>query len=420
MICRKSIRWTAPVLALGLALIAANDAKASGFSVFTHGASALGQGNAVTAHTQSPSTIFYNPALMNRLDGTRLELGTTALMVSREYNPAGGGTPTSNDSSFFPSSIYVTHKFNDSLSAGLGIFNPFGLGTEWSDTWAGKYIATKSELTTYNFNPAVSWQVTKDLAVAAGLDVILLDATLQRKLPPSALSLPLVAGDVNSKFKGDGTGIGFNVGIAYDPIQKVTLGVSYRSPVTIDIDGDATFSNPNIPGGHSTVSGKSKVTLPQQLTAAVAYRGTEKLTVEAGLRWEGWSSFDKLQIDLANGGSTTTPRDWKDTWGFNLGGRYQYSDMVALLAGYVYGDAAAPGNTFDPSIPDANTHVFCVGTDVNFNRFNLALSYAYQLYEKRTKSNTISGGLPSPPFSTANGTYETDAHLVALSLGYKF
>lgn len=417
---RKNLGWVAPTLLFTLTLAAANDAKASGFAVFTHGASALGQGNAVTAHTQSPSTIFYNPALMNRLDGTRLEFGTTALLVSREYQPAAAGTPTSNDSSFFPSSFYVTHKFNDALSAGVGVFNPFGLGTEWSDTWDGKYIATKSKLTTYNLNPAVSWQVNKELAVAAGLDVMFLDATLQRKLIPTVVGLPQQAGDVNSKFKGDGIGVGFNVGAAFDPIKDVTLGVSYRSPVTVRINGDGTFSNPNIPGGKSSVPGKSKITLPQQLTAAVAYKGIDRLTLEAGLRWEGWSSFDKLQIDLDNGGSTTTPRDWHDTWGFNVGGRYQYSDSVALLAGYVYGDAAAPGSTFDPSIPDANTHVFCLGTDLNFDRFNVAFSYAYQLYEDRTKSNTISGGLPSPPFSAANGTYQTDAHLLAVSLGYKF
>jgi len=245
-----------------------------------------------------------------------------------------------------------------------------------------------------------------------------LNATLQKKLPSAVLpaQLGIPAGiDINQKFKGDGTGVGFNLAAAFDPTRDITLGLSYRSPITIDVDGDATFSIAAL-NSH----GKTKLTLPQQLTAAVAYRGIDKLTVEAGMRWEGWSSFDKLKIDLANGSSSTTPRDWKDTWGFNLGGRYQYSDSVALLGGYVYGDAAAPGSTFDPSIPDAATHVFCLGTDLTFNRFNVALSYAYQLYEKRTKSNTISGGLPSPPFGTANGTYETDANLVAVSLGYKF
>jgi len=409
----KGIMAALPALLITLGG-AFSSAHASGYAVFTHGASALGQGNAVTAHTQSPSTVFYNPALMNRLEGTQLELGTTALIVSREFESNTPGNSISNDSSFFPSTFFVTHKFNDKLSAGLGVFNPFGLGTEWGEGWEGRYIATKSELTTYNFNPAVSYQVTPAFAVAAGVDVVYLTATLQKKLPSAALGLP-AGTDINQKFKGDGIGMGFNVGLAYDPAKDVTVGVSYRSPVTIEADGDATFSLAAL-NSH----GKTKLTLPPQLTAAVAYTGINKVVLEAGLRWEGWSAFDKLQIDLDNGTRSVTRRDWSDGWGFNLGGRYQYTDTIALLGGYVYGNAVAPDSTFDPSIPDAATHVFCLGTDLNFQRFNVALSYAYQLYEDRTKNNAINGGLPAALASSANGTYETAAHLLAVSLGYRF
>jgi long-chain fatty acid transport protein len=63
--------------------------------------------------------------------------------------------------------------------------------------------------------------------------------------------------------------------------------------------------------------------------------------------------------------------------------------------------------------------VFCLGSDMNYQRFKIAFAYAYQLYEDRTKNNNINGGLPAS-FSNANGKYQTDAHLLALSLGYKF
>ena len=52
-------------------------ASGTGFSVFTQGAKALGQANAVIAHAESPSTLFYNPAIMNDLPGTQVEIGTT-------------------------------------------------------------------------------------------------------------------------------------------------------------------------------------------------------------------------------------------------------------------------------------------------------------------------------------------------------
>ncbi|WP_136525144.1 OmpP1/FadL family transporter [Geomonas ferrireducens] len=404
---RKSLIAGVFASAVTLGAGALSAAHAAGYAVFTHGASALGQGNAVTAHASDPSTIFYNPALMNKLEGTQLQVGTTAIFSSREYASSVGSNTASDSAAFFPSTFYVTHKFNDKLSAGFGVFNPFGLGTEWGNGWDGRYIATKSELTTFDFNPVVSYRVLPSLTVAAGLDVFYLDATLQNMLPSGIPNF-----DIGQKFKGDGTGIGFNVAAAYDICDHLTVGASYRSQAHVDISGKATFSTPLLP----SLKGKTDLTLPPQFTAGVAFKGIEKLTVEAGMRWEGWSKFEDLTIRLENDQKKTTQRNWKDSWGLNLGGRYQYDDTVALLAGYVYGDTAVPDSTFDPSIPDAKTHVFCVGTDLNLKPVTVALSYAYQLYENRSKHNTLYG----VDETSANGKYENDAHLVAVSVGYKF
>ena len=420
---KKVMSSVVPALLISLGSGVVTSAQAAGYAVFTQGAAALGQGNAVTAHTQSPSTIFYNPALMNRLEGTQVELGTTGLFVSRQFDSnQPGGSSTSNDSSFFPSTFYATHKFNDSLSVGLGVFNPFGLGTKWNDNWDGRYLATESKLTTYDVNPTLSYQVIPGLSVAAGVDVIFLNATLQKKAP-APLS-PLFGltnnGDINSKFKGDGTGVGFNVAAAYDICKTVTLGASYRSKVKIDVDGDATFSNAS---GEVTHKGSTSLTLPPQVTAAVSYSGIDALTLEAGMRWEGWSTFTNLSVDINGVPAQLTPsvtqRNWKDTWGFNLGGNYRLNDTFALLGGYVYGNSSVPDSTFDPSIPDATTHVFCVGGEMNYQRFKIALSYAYQLYVDRTKNNAIDAAIPTAT-SKASGRYSTDANLIALSLGYKF
>lgn len=69
---------------------------------------------------------------------------------------------------FYPSTVYVTHKFNEKISAGLGIFTPFGLATTWDDDWEGRYIGTKSEMKTFNINPVVSYQLLPNVALAAG------------------------------------------------------------------------------------------------------------------------------------------------------------------------------------------------------------------------------------------------------------
>ena len=414
MISKKALLAALLAPLIGFGSGATKSAEAAGYAIFTQGASPLGQGNAATAHSDSPSTVFYNPALLNRLDGTQIELGSTAIFSSRRFESAQTGGATSNEAVFFPSTLYASHKFSDALSAGLGVFTPFGLGTQWEDDWEGRYLATRSKLQSFDINPALSYRIVPSLAVAAGLDVVLVDATLERRIPSAALGIPGPPFDIRQKFKGDGTGVGFNVGLAYEPIKGISLGASYRSEVKVDIEGEASTS---LTGTPLDSKGKTSITLPQQLTAGVAYQVTPPLIVEAGIRWEGWSAFEKLQLTLDNGTPIpATQRNWHDSFGLNLGGKYRVNDTVAVLAGYVYGNSAVPDGTFDPSIPDADTHVFCIGTELNHQRFKIGLSYAYQRYENRTKNNSVDPLLP-PHY--ADGTYKNDAHLLALSIGYR-
>ncbi|MCE5265880.1 MAG: OmpP1/FadL family transporter [Deltaproteobacteria bacterium] len=400
-------RRTAWVLFFALVIPASvQEIHASGFGIFTQSASSLGQGAAVVSHTESPSAIFFNPALMNNLDGTQVEIGTTLLFPSREFKSSSTGQSVEGkDRVFYPSTFYATHKFNNRISAGVGVFSPFGLGSDWGDTWEGRYIATNSEMTTFDINPAVSFRLTPKISLAAGIDILLLDTTFEGKLNLGV--------DIGQKFKGDGTGYGYNLGLLYDITKNIAFGASYRSEIKVDITGQGTFDR-QIPGLLVNSEGKTDLTLPQQLFAGISYKGFNPLTLEAGMRWEDWSSFKQLKVVFANGLQSLQVRNWSDTYAFNFGAQYRLNDSVVLRAGYLYGQNPVPDSTFDPTIPDSNTHLFCVGTGLNFGEFTMDLAYAYQLQADRTKNNAV--GAPTP----ANGEYSTDIHIVAASLKYRF
>jgi len=406
---------------LSILLFSAGSAYGSGFGIFTQGATELGQANASVAHTNGPSAVYFNPALMSRLTGTQVEFGTTLIAPDREFRSATPGQDAKVDSTvYFPSNLYLTHTLSDKAAVGLAIFNPFGLGTEWSETWEGRYLATKSTITTFNINPAISYKVTPQVTLAAGLDLLLLDAELERKIPLGAGAL-----DPNQKFSGDGDGLGYNLGLLVDIAPELTFGVAYRSKVDIDIDADVQFTidpilvglNPALPFILPNTGAKTTITLPQQLTAGLAFKPSDRLTVETGVRWEGWSDYKELAIttDLPIAGSNTIveQKKWRDTWAANLGVRYQLNPKVALLGGYLWGEDAIPAETFEPGVPDSTSHLFCLGSEMQWERFRFAASYGYQQLEKRDKNNNVGLGL-------ANGSYESSLHLVGLSLGYQF
>jgi long-chain fatty acid transport protein len=401
----------------------------AGFGIFTQGASPLGQADSVTAHTDSPSAVFFNPALITKLGGTHVETGTTLLIPKRDFRSDLTGKKFSTEHEvFFPPTFFLTHQFTEKMTAGFGVFSPFGLSTKWDDDWEGRYIATDSEIETIAFNPAIAVKLTPSISVAAGVNLLLLDATLEKKLNVAPLGLP----DINQKFDGDGTGVGFNAGLTVDLGKDVSAGISYRSKIKVDIGGDVSHDSPALadPALSSlfpSTGADTNLTLPPIMTVGVSFRPTEKSVVEAGVRWEGWSTIDVLKFELdepvAGATSLRLKKNWNDTYTFMIGGDYSLSENISIRAGYLYGTNPVPRNTFDPSIPDANTHFISFGTGLKLGKIRLDLAYAYQKLIDRDKNNSVDD-IPDDgflnPATSANGRYRSDLHIIGASISYSF
>jgi len=413
---------------------------ASGYGVFTQGASGLGQANAVVAHTTGPSSLYFNPALINDVPGRQIEVGTTAVYSDREIDYTGGGSENGDSAWNFPSTFYYTHQANDKLTSGLGIFFPFGLSNEWDNNYEGRYIGTSGEMFTMNINPAVSYRLTDRLSLAVGLDFVYLDTEIKANInqtvagygAPGIIGGPFfdITTDVRQKFSGDGWGSGYNLGVLFKATDRISIGAAYRSKVKIDIEGDMDLSgvDPRMQPLFQEGNAESDIKLPAQFTVGVATQITDALLIEVGARWEDWDVNDKQSLDLQNPilGQTSIvqERNWHSTWSYNIGANYKLNDNLALNCGYLYGENAVPNDTFEPIIPDSDAHLFTVGTDLKKDAWTLSAAFGYEYHEERTKNNAVGDPLGSLaagfPVGTANGDYNTDIYLFALSLGYSF
>ncbi len=417
--------WLSLSLGLFFAIGSVVQVHASGFGVFTHSAKALGLSNAVTAHLDTPAAIFFNPALINDLPGSQIEIGTTLVAPRQEFTSTSTGAKTDgDDGEYFPSTLYYTQSISEKFSAGLGVFNPFGLGTKWPDDWEGRYLTTETEMTTYNINPVVSWRATPDISVAAGVALLRLDATLQNKLNMALLGFPAGFPDGNQKFKGDGQGIGYNLGLSAKINDRTSLGISYRSAIDVTAKGQVSTQ---LPAGADpvaplfpTANGRTKIELPRQISGGVAYRISPKILIETGLRWEEWSSFDELKITfdrpIAMQTEDVTPRDWDDTLAVNIGAQYNFTEQYALLLGFLYENNPVPDSTFEPAIPGSDSYLYSIGFAAEHEKIKYSISYGLQWKESRTKNNNIS----ALDGSTANGEYEAILHLFGVSFSYHF
>ncbi|MFI5336206.1 MAG: OmpP1/FadL family transporter, partial [Opitutales bacterium] len=158
-----------PALAALLALLAAGTVAGSGTRVGFKDAFAMARGNAFVATADNPSTVYYNPAGLTRLDGAQFEGNLYQVAVSSDYSGPGGTASMDHSYQSVPA-LYATWKPQGAPWAyGFGVYAPFGLSTEWPAGSPLRTFALNNQQTylTYNFSGA--WQVSPAFSLGAGL-----------------------------------------------------------------------------------------------------------------------------------------------------------------------------------------------------------------------------------------------------------
>jgi long-chain fatty acid transport protein len=408
------------LLIVGILVCTATGAGAAGFAILQQGTAAMGQGNAFVAQADDPSAIFYNPAGLTQLKRPEIYFNSVFSSTTRTYTSPAGAYTTAKHEIFNIPSFYAALPVHERVVLGLGYFSPFGLGTTWPPEWAGRYLTTMSRLQTYNVNPVVALKLQDNLSVAVGLDILWSRVQIQRKTFMQAPPPIFILGDLKSDYDGSGQGWGYNFGLLYEPLEGVKCGVSYRSEIKVAHSGDLKVANLN------SVGGEAAVVYPPSVTYGVSYSRLKPFVFEFDATWTGWSTYSNLQLDLTRvlpGGTIAIQQEknWFDAWAFRFGGNYEIRPGMKARAGYIYDMTPVPSSTFDPTIPDANRHIFTLGGDTEIGRFTLGFAYNFILAENRSKANTLAiNGVPLPAAYQANGKYKSDNHSLGFSLACKF
>lgn len=299
------------------------------------------------------SAVHYNPAGMTLLSGTRMQATGTWVAVNLDYEGDSGQSENGRLKGQIIPAGFITHQINDSLWAGLGLTVPYGMGTEYGEGWEGKSRGTESMILTFDINPNLAWKVNEKLSVGGGISLQYAKAELGMGMGPNV--------------KGDSWAWGWNVGLMFQPVETVRLGLAYRSHIAHNAEGHTDVKGPL----NLTSDMKVRIKTPDTVTLSATWEATDALRLSGTARWSKWSNFRSLNVqnlDLAGTklGTTVVENNWDDTWFFSVGADYKLNGQWTVRGGVAYDQGPVENQYRMAVIPDTDRVWFSGGASYKY------------------------------------------------------
>ncbi|AVY98257.1 long-chain fatty acid transporter FadL [Enterobacter sp. RHB15-C17] len=390
-------------LAVAVAIVSTS-AWSAGFQLNEFSSSGLGRAySGEGAIADDAGNVSRNPALITMFDRPTFSMG--AVYIDPDVNVTGKSNLTgqsANQDNIAPvawvPNMHFVMPINDQFGWGASVTSNYGLATEFNDSYAAGIYGGKTDLQTINLNLSGAYRLDSNWSFGVGFDAVyakakieryagslgpLLAGQLQGMVPPSMLDGINSPDDQIAYLKGDEWGFGWNAGILYELDKNNRWGLTYRSEVKIDFDGDYKSSiDPNLSNifasmgltglpagtGGRTQSGALTLNLPEMWEVSGYNRVAPQWAVHYSLTYTSWSQFQELKA-TGNDGQTLFYKDesFKDAYRIALGTTYYYDKNWTFRTGIAFDDSPVPADKRSISIPDQDRLWLSAGMTYAFN-----------------------------------------------------
>jgi len=405
-----------------LSAIASSVAIAGGYKIPEQSVNSMALGAAYIAHTTDADTAYYNPANMSFMnpDINYFESGLTlAHLPSNTYK----GTHTLSNGMVVPESVASGESEVENLPIpythfvmatdsrwrfGMSTTTPAGLTKRWKSALQ-KLYAEEFTLRNVEINPVVSYRVSDTFSVGGGLRMVYSEGKVYGD--GSLIGVP-----IKREMEGNTVEFGYNLALAWKPTPDIAVGITYRSKIDLDQEGEA---NLYLGGVGRQFDATVSVPIPAALNIGISKTWNDKLTIELVYERTFWSAYEALDFNygspiqplLVSSFDAPKPREWEDVNSYRIGVTYKYNDRLTLMAGYAYDETPVPEKNLSYELPDSDAHIFSAGFKYKQSE---ALSWgAAVLYDKKD-SRKVSNYEVNGEFSDGG------AILATVGISYRF
>lgn len=435
------------------------------------------------------SALSYNPAGLAFLEKSEFNgtLGTYSPRLGYDPNISANGIDlgylaadtsgqlhSTDDIWPIPSmALVMAPKEGSKWAWGVGVFWPYDVNYQWDLFRSPLGYNTDYEFNTKkNFHtdmdvmdvhPTIARRLGDNLSLGLGVSITRGDVVYRRVLPfANNLDDQLDDYPINNfygdyRMEGNGIGIGANLGFLWKASDKLTVGFSGQTPISIPMDGTAeltmawpinaqrrsieadlfpTRETSYFVGVNDEVASepsyfkknyKYDLNLPASIGAGIGYAASDRLLLAFDLSMTFWSAVDSWEIAFVDGGlgtgigsmsALTVPFKWDDQIRVSAGGEYQAKENIAVRGGLYFDGGAAVNSTFTPNFPDVGDRIGLTGGLSYMVTPSWVLSAAQDIgfaSERNVAQSGVMDGVTVFP-----GTYSLTRYETLLAFSYRF
>ncbi|MBU0551205.1 outer membrane protein transport protein [Myxococcota bacterium] len=404
------------LIALLSTIFGASSALSSGWDTpILYSAEHMGMGGAAIAYADDPSAIYHNPAGLARTQGLTLMLDASWLYGSITSSPTRDQITIDSEAinSVAPL-LGVSYKIMDRVAAGLAFYPVASSGATYlyKDD-QGKEIENTTNVLFLEISPSLAFDVGSNIKLGVGYraSYVSLDR-LNEGAPPSSLDFTMTGWNLK----------GLRVGLQWDPIAQLQLGLVYRHKTETEIsDDDARVALPD-----DKVKASGSLVLPSKFGAG-ARLNLNSFSFVFDIEYTLQEQNERLIIDRDPPfalGSISSVFRWENSITLRGGFEYTLAEKYPLRVGYIYDGQATQKkwpSAFGTPPGASNTITGGFGYKPNAPwKINFALAYRLATAEV-TQTDVDEGTTEEPCLACSfKGEYELSLFGTYIDFVYSF
>ena len=322
------------------------------------------------------SALHLNPALLTRLEGTRVAISTELFEDDLSMTTTGPGFPANHttdsdgDLGILPA-LGWSHNPGQRWAVGFGLLGGAGFRTNWPTDPSSFLLNAQpigfgplnTELQVSKVPLAFAYQVNPKLSIGGSLNWYISRLIINPLpvVPPTCNGFDQNGNPIDQIAPADATGtncfrpqtlvpvteFAFSVqaGLYYEINSQWSFGFSYTSEQDTDpYTWNSFFTNPNILSGPQAFGSPREIAIdldqPELWTAGVGFRPSPRLKLAFDVKWVGYSGTDGIGgTGGINAQQVLVSIGWDDIYAYMFGLEYEANPKLRWRFGLNFNDS---------------------------------------------------------------------------------